>query len=96
MKLLGFSGHLSLFAGLPKTDSVDAIDLNIIHYKELHVHGAMSSVKKDYLEAVEYLECGKIDGRKLVTHTFSLDEFNKAVETQKNPAAGALKIIIIP
>jgi threonine dehydrogenase-like Zn-dependent dehydrogenase len=43
-----------------------------------------------------YLDSKKIDGAALVTHRFSLDDFNKAVATQANPAAGSLKIIVEP
>ena len=94
--LLARSGHLSIFAGLPRSDPVRPIDLNIIHYRELHVHGANSSVRRDYDEAARYLASGKIDGARLVTHRFPLDQFNEAVKTQQNPSSGALKVIIIP
>ncbi len=43
MQLLARDGHLSIFAGMPKSDPSDMIDLNMIHYSELHVHGANSS-----------------------------------------------------
>ena len=96
MKMLGYNGHLSIFAGMPKSDPSAHIDLNLIHYLELHVHGANSSVQRHYIEARDYLESGKIDGAPLVTHTFALDDFNEAVATQANPAAGSLKIIVEP
>ena len=96
LNLLARDGHLSLFAGMPKSNPVENIDLNKIHYLELHVHGANSSVERDYIEARDYLASGKIDGEKLVTHHFSLDDFNKAVETQKTPSEKSLKIIINP
>ncbi len=96
MKLLGFSGHLSIFAGMPKSNPVQSIDLNRIHYRELHVHGANSSVQRDYLEARDYLQSGRIDGSKLVTHTFPLARFNEAVATQADPQSGCLKVVIVP
>ncbi|MFZ2655246.1 MAG: alcohol dehydrogenase catalytic domain-containing protein [Victivallales bacterium] len=93
-KILSRSGHLSIFAGMPKSDPVEQIDLNLIHYLELHVHGANSSVQKDYLEARDLIESGKINADALVTHKFGLDDFNKAVEVQGNPASGAMKVVI--
>ena len=81
---------------MPKSNPIENIDLNKIHYLELHVHGANSSVERDYIEARDYLASGKIDGKKLVTHHFKLDDFNKAVETQKTPSEKSLKIIINP
>ncbi len=94
MQVLARDGHLSIFAGMPKSNPVLPIDLNLIHYPELHIHGANSSVQRDYIEARDFLASGKIDGTQLVTHTFSLDDFNEAVATQGNPASGALKVII--
>ncbi len=96
LKLLARDGHLSVFAGMPKSDPTESIDLNLIHYPELHIHGANSSVRRDYIEAREFLVSGKINGKSLVTHTFNLDDFNEAVATQANPAAESLKVIIVP
>jgi L-iditol 2-dehydrogenase len=96
MGLLARSGHLSIFAGMPKSDPIDAIDLNLIHYRELNIHGANSSVKRDYLEAMKYIESGKINVSNVITHHFPLDDFNNAVTVQKSPDTGALKVIIVP
>lgn len=96
LNLLARSGHLSIFAGMPKSDPTDMIDLNLIHYPELHIHGANSSVHRDYIEARDMMYSGKIDGKKLVTHTFGLDDFNKAVKIQGDPSSGAMKVVIVP
>lgn len=94
--MLARDGHLSIFAGMPKSDPVEQIDLNVIHYQEFHVHGANSSVHRDYVEACALIGSGKVNADRLVTHTFRLDEFNKAVAVQGDPASGALKVIIKP
>ncbi len=94
--LLRRAGHLSIFAGMPKSDPVLPLDLNRIHYYELNLHGANSSAQADYLEARDLLVSGRIDGRPLVTHRFRLDQFHEAVNTQADPACGSLKIVIIP
>lgn len=96
LQLLTRDGHLSIFAGMPKSNPLENTDLNRIHYYELHVHGANSSVQRDYIEARDMLTSGKIDGKQLVTHTFKIDDFIEAFETQKDPASGALKVIIKP
>jgi L-iditol 2-dehydrogenase len=96
MKLLRRAGHLSIFAGMPKSDCIDQIDLNKIHYYELNLHGANSSSYAEYIQARDFMVSGKIDGRPLVTHTFPLEKFNEAVKLQANPAGGSLKIVIIP
>lgn len=96
MQLLARDGHLSIFAGMPKSDPNEVIDLNLIHYPELHLHGANSSVKRDYLEAERMISSGLINASSLVTHVFPLDEFNEAVKIQGDPKSGALKVIIKP
>lgn len=94
--LLRRAGHLSVFAGMPKSNPVESVDLNKIHYLELNLHGANSSSQAEYLQARDFLVSGKIDGRPLVTHRFPLDRFNEAVKVQSDPSQGSLKIIIIP
>jgi len=96
LKLLARDGHLSIFAGMPKSDPSDMIDLNLIHYPELHVHGANSSVHRDYMDALQMILNRKDEFAKLVTHEFQLSDFNKAVQIQGNPANKALKVIIVP
>jgi L-iditol 2-dehydrogenase len=96
LRLLAFNGHLSVFAGMSKQDPVEPIDLNIIHYRELHIHGANSSVRRDYEEARELLVSGKIDGKALVTHEFPLADFNAAFQTQADAETPSLKILIQP
>ena len=96
MKILKKGGHLSVFAGMPKSDSVDSIDLNLIHYNEFNIHGATSSAYSEFITAREYLVSGKIKGEKLVTHWFRLDDFLEAVKTQADPSNQALKVVIVP
>jgi L-iditol 2-dehydrogenase len=81
---------------MPKSDPSDMIDLNLIHYSELHIHGANSSVYRDYIDAKEMIMSKKEEFSKLVTHEFNLTDFNKAVDIQGNPANKALKVIIVP
>lgn len=96
LKLVRRAGHISLFAGMPKLDPLEPIDLNRIHYLELNIHGANSSALEEYIAARDYLASGAIDGRPLITHRFSLADFGEAVKTQNDPAIGSLKIVIVP
>ena len=94
IEMLKRDGHLSLFAGMPKSDPCTMIDLNLIHYRELHVHGANSSVRIDYDDALKMLSSGQINGEALITHRFALRDFKKAIEAQNAP--GSLKLIVKP
>ncbi|MFW6139099.1 MAG: alcohol dehydrogenase catalytic domain-containing protein [Spirochaetota bacterium] len=96
MRLLTKGGHLSVFAGMPKSDPTEYIDLNLIHYNEFNLHGATSSALNEYITARDLLVSGKINGEQLVTHRFNLDEFHQAFQVQSDASSGALKVIIIP
>lgn len=96
LKLLRRAGHLSIFAGMPKSDPALPLDLNLIHYLELNLHGANSSSQAEYLAARDYVLSGKINPVPLVTHRFPLDRFHEAVKTQTDPAARSLKVVIVP
>jgi L-iditol 2-dehydrogenase len=94
IEMLKRDGHLSLFAGMPKSNPTTMIDLNLIHYRELHLHGANSSVRVDYEDALEMLVSKKIDWSPLITHRFALRDFKKAIKAQN--AEGSLKLIVEP
>jgi L-iditol 2-dehydrogenase len=86
-------GRVSLFAGFP-ADELAKIDSNLIHYKELSVFGSSNSTIPDYEQAIRMIDSGEIDTAKLVTHRFTLEEFEKGVSMITDP--NALKIAIIP
>lgn len=96
IRLLARAGHLSIFAGLPKSDPVEPTDLNVIHYRELNLHGANSSAIDAYRTALDFVVSKRIDAGRLVTHRFPLSAFHEAVKTQADPSTGALKVVIVP
>ncbi len=96
MNMLRRDGHLSLFAGMNKEEPMEPLNVNLIHYDELHLHGANSSVRRDYVEAAEMLADGRVDGDSLITHTFNLNDFKEAMATQLDRASGSMKVIIEP
>jgi L-iditol 2-dehydrogenase len=85
--------RVSLFAGFP-TDELTAIDSNLIHYKELTVVGSSNSTIVDYQQAIGLIESGAIDTARLVTHRFTVDQYEDAVDMINHPQA--LKVAIIP
>ncbi len=96
LSMLARGGHLSVFAGMSKQDPVVPLDVNLIHYLELNVHGANSSVRRDYLESIELITRNREDFERLITHTFPLADFNRAFQAQADPAVKSLKILIDP
>ncbi len=96
LAMLARGGHLSVFAGMSKQDPVVPLDVNLIHYLELSVHGANSSVRRDYEDAIHMLSANREQFERLITHTFALDDFPAAFAAQADPAVDSLKVLIQP
>ncbi len=89
-------GRLSIFGGLPKNNSQLNIDGNIIHYKEISLHGAFASYRPQYEQALKEILAGEISMSKIVTHTFALDDIKEAMDTMLDKEGEALKVVIRP
>lgn len=71
-------GRVNFFGGLPKDKSMVTLDTNIIHYKELFVHGAHGQMPIHHLKAVELIASGAINAKNYISHKFSLDNIAEA------------------
>ncbi len=85
-------GRISFFGGLPHDRSKISFDSNIIHYKEISVYGAFASHHLQYKKALKLLSSGQIQGKKFITHRFSLDEIEEGIRKVKS--GEALKAVI--
>jgi len=70
------------------------LDTNIIHYKELFVHGAHGALPIHHGKAVELIASGAIDVKKYMSHHFSLDEINAAFEAAEGHQG--MRVIVHP
>lgn len=86
------NGTLNLFAGFANGEA--KIDVNKIHYNEITVNGSTAYKHEDYLEAADLVISGKINLKEIVTHQFTIEEFDKAYQICKN--GEGLKVIIKP
>jgi len=96
LEIAAVSAHISYFAGISKTDQLNEINTNLIHYNELHVHGANSSSRKHYLEAIKVISSKKIDVKKFITHRFPLEKIEEAIQMLEDRETNALKVVIDP
>lgn len=62
------NGRVSFFGGLPKNDPVIACDSNVVHYRQLHIHGANGSAPEHNRRALEYISAGQVPVKDLITH----------------------------
>ncbi len=93
LKLCRKGGTVNLFAGFAGTGEAK-IEVNTIHYNEINVNGSTAYRRIDYLQAAKMVIEHKINLKEIVTHKFSLDDFDKAYEVCKS--GKGLKVVIEP
>lgn len=87
-------GRINFFGGLPKNNSHITIDANIIHYKEIYVSGASSSLGRQNAEALQLISTGDLNAEEYITHRFSLDEIDDAFDVVENKQS--IKTVVFP
>ncbi|HWR22739.1 MAG TPA: zinc-dependent dehydrogenase [Feifaniaceae bacterium] len=85
--------RVNLFGGLPKGSTV-TLDTNIIHYKELFVHGAHGSLPRHHRQAVDMIASGMVDMEKYITHRFPLERIGEAFAAAEDHAG--LRVVVHP
>jgi L-iditol 2-dehydrogenase len=87
-------GRISFFGGLPKDDRHITIDANIIHYKEIALTGASSSLGRQNREALDLIARGLVHADRYITHRFTLDRAAEAFAVVE--ARQAIKAVVMP
>ena len=93
LRLARKNGAINLFAGFPAGSRV-ALDINEIHYRQLHISGASASTTAQFERALDMIASGDIDADALITARYPLDQFDAAFENARR--ARGLKTAIIP
>ncbi len=70
--------RVNLFGGLPKGRSMVTLDTNVIHYKELFVHGAHGAMPVHHRKALDLIAAGRLDMTRYISHRFPLDRVAEA------------------
>lgn len=73
-------GKVSFFAGLPKGSSINSINTNRAHYKEISIFGAFGSTIPQHVTATELLNNNIVDANKLITDVVSLDNIIEGIK----------------
>jgi L-iditol 2-dehydrogenase len=74
MAMAARNGRISFFGGLPKTNPTITCDSNVVHYRQLHIHGANGSAPEHNKRALEYISTGQVPVKDLITRHVSLDD----------------------
>ena len=73
------NGRISFFGGLPKTDPYIRCDSNLVHYRQLHIHGANGSAPEHNKRALEYISTGQVPVKDLITRHIPLEDVPRRV-----------------
>jgi len=85
--------RINFFGGLPKGTMV-TLDTNIIHYKELMVTGAHGSMPIHHSRALGMIANGRINIKRFITHSFSLENIAAAFAAAESHAG--LRVVVNP
>jgi L-iditol 2-dehydrogenase len=88
------NGRISFFGGLPKTNPTITCDSNIVHYRQLHIHGANGSAPEHNKRALEYISSGHVPVKDLITEHIPLDRVVDALAVVQN--GQAIKVTLEP
>lgn len=66
------NGRISFFGGLPKTNPTISLDSNVVHYRQLHIHGANGSAPEHNKRALAYIASGEVPVEDLITRRIPL------------------------
>ena len=94
MQVAAKRARVSFFAGLPKDKPTITFDSNALHYREIAVYGAFASHATQYVQALALIAGRKVDGRKFMTRTLSLEQIPQAIREYKQ--GKDLKMVVRP
>ena len=91
LSLIKNGGSILFFSGYVHGTSY-SLDLNTVHYRQLHLHGAIDCTIKNFRQAVKLLP--KLQMEKLISRSYKLDEVDDAFLATNDRTVN--KIVIEP
>lgn len=88
------SGVVNLFASLPRDEAYLSLNSRLIHYGQIAVTGASDSAPQHVELALKFLDAGKINTEKLITHRISLDDIQDGFQAMRDKIS--LKVVVCP
>ena len=86
-------GGAVMMFGVPSKDTTLQLDMNKIYSKEITLVTSYAASDHDTKEALTLVESSQIDVKQLITHTYSIDDSQKAFDHART-GDNAMKIII--
>jgi L-iditol 2-dehydrogenase len=94
LKMAAKRGRINFFGGLPKDDPNITIDANVVHYRELFLHGSADSTPRQNRIALDLISSGRIPAQNLVTHMLPLEEIVEGINIVERREG--MKVVIQP
>jgi L-iditol 2-dehydrogenase len=94
MEMAAPRGRVLFFGGLPKGTMHIQFPSNVLHYKEVQVHGSYASRHRDQVAALDMLASDAGGIRSVVSDIIGLDETPDAFPRIR--AGEALKVVVAP
>ncbi len=94
LRLTAPRGRINFFGGLPQNNRTITIDANVIHYLEISLTGASSSLGRQNREALKLISTGQVRAPLSITHRVGIDEAPSAFAAVE--AKQAIKAVVFP
>ena len=92
-KMARKTGKVALIATYHAGDVM--IPANTVNFNELTIVGSKANPNVSE-QVLHFFSTGAIQGDKLVTHTFPLEDYEKAVDIFEHKKDGSIKVVINP
>ena len=94
MEMAAPRGRVNFFGGLPKGTTHIQFPSNVLHYREVQVHGSYASRHRDQVRALDMLATNAGGIRSVVSDVIGLDDTPEAFSRIR--AGDALKVVVAP
>jgi L-iditol 2-dehydrogenase len=94
MEMVAPRGRVLFFGGLPKGTTHINFPSNVLHYREVQVHGSYASRHRDQVHALDMLATGVGGLRRVISDVVDLDGAADAFTRIR--AGQVLKIVVRP
>ena len=93
VELMGLFGRVLFFGGLPASRQPVPIDTNLVHYRQLSLHGSTRASLLQYRKVLEYVQSGRLQLGNMITRTYGLEEIGDAFAAAKG-AVGMKHVVV--
>ncbi|HHW03753.1 MAG TPA: alcohol dehydrogenase catalytic domain-containing protein [Thermoanaerobacterales bacterium] len=94
LKMAGNRARVNFFGGLPRNKSMVTMDTNIIHYREVFVHGSHGASPGHHRKALDLIGSGAIKIGRYISHRFCLDDILEGYKVAESHEG--LRVVINP